>query len=634
MAHALLANVSPINGLYTALISTFIYGFMGTSKWLSVGTGALPALLYGEALKNLDLSEDETGNAGSLLTFYIAIVTVVMFFLRLDELVVFISPSVLSAFTSTSAFLIATSQVKYLFGIHIDASGFVQTYVELFEHISETNTVTLGLGLSSIAFLLLCKKFAAVVLSKYRIPDPGAMLLVGISVILVLELDLESEYGVEVVGYVQQGFPPPILPWAGVSSPELHLKVLVQALIIAIINFVLLIAIAKNFALKSNSNLQVKQELKALASINTVGAFFGTIVAGGSFSGSAILANLKAASLVHNFVNSGVTLLILLALTSVVELIPRCTLAAIIIAAVPSLVNFSTPKELWAVKKQDFFLWVATFFITLFAGVQWGIISGTVLSLLVLVYRFSSSQVTELGILPGTTIYRSLSRFPETKRIRGIRMFRVDTSLSFANFEKIEAQLFEWLHGVVEIDSADVEVLDEVVVVTQSSVLNKSLFSAPSNRISNNESFASTFILSCEAVNDIDTAAIEMLRRVHSRCKEKNVRLLFSGFKVLVRETLYAAHIGFQSANKKADENIPAPFDPNCWFLNLNDAVLNICYRNIWRANQVGLQIHVDDGESDICATTEVLANGSPRAWQVSKITQSDPHQVAEDLEN
>ena len=156
MAHALLANVKPEHGIYTALSASFAYGMMGTCALLSVGTCALPALLFGEALIASKLEDYETGI--STLTFMTGVITLIMAIFRLERLTSFIPPCALSAFTTTAAFLIGTSQVKYMLGLHFKADGFVQTWIAVFRNIQHVNIPTLLISLIGVLFLKFCKK--------------------------------------------------------------------------------------------------------------------------------------------------------------------------------------------------------------------------------------------------------------------------------------------------------------------------------------------------------------------------------------------------------------------------------------------------------------------------------------------
>ena len=126
-------------------ISILTYTNTGTCSLLSVGTCALPALLFGEALIASGLEDYETGI--STLTFLTGLITLIMAIFRLERLTSFIPPCALSAFTTTAAFLIGTSQVKYMLGLHFKADGFVQTWIAVFRNIHDVNVPTLLISL-------------------------------------------------------------------------------------------------------------------------------------------------------------------------------------------------------------------------------------------------------------------------------------------------------------------------------------------------------------------------------------------------------------------------------------------------------------------------------------------------------
>ena len=271
--------------------------------------------------------------------------------------------------------------------------------------------------------------------------------------------------------------------------------------------------------------------------MNFLGSWFQTFVAGGSFSGSALIMSYEASSLIHNFVNSLVMLLILVAMTTVIEPLPKATLAAIILVALPRLVDFKRPMRLYRTKLDEFFLWVGTFLVTLFGGTQYGIFAGIGFSLFVIIYRSVAAPVTEVGVLPGTGIYRSLDRFPDAKRVAGIRIFRLDSSINFANAAQFEERLSVALH-TQNYDSRRSR-------KTGRFFKSKGLFKRKGKANRNKKSVRSVedrssfqkdvfVILSCEAVNSLDTAAIAMLNNFEMKCSKLKIQLKFSGFKVSV----------------------------------------------------------------------------------------------------
>lgn len=69
-------------------------------------------------------------------------------------LVEFVSVPVVAGFTSASAIIIASSQVKGLFGLSYSSEGFVESWTKLFRHIGSTRLWDTVLGVSCIISLL------------------------------------------------------------------------------------------------------------------------------------------------------------------------------------------------------------------------------------------------------------------------------------------------------------------------------------------------------------------------------------------------------------------------------------------------------------------------------------------------
>ena len=70
------------------------------------------------------------------------------------------------------------------------------------------------------------------------------------------------------------------------------------------------------------------------------------------------------------------------------EALPLCVLASIVIVAcIPLFVHYTKWRMYWHTDCYDFAIWVATFFGTLVAGVDYGMIIGIAFSVLVVHFR-------------------------------------------------------------------------------------------------------------------------------------------------------------------------------------------------------------------------------------------------------
>lgn len=85
-----------------------------------------------------------------------------------------------------------------------------------------------------------------------------------------------------------------------------------------------------------------------------------------------------------------------------------------------------------------------TFLITLFIGITQGIVSGVLLSLLVMVYRTSKPHFAVLGNIEGSDYYKNVNRFGNELKLReDLLIVRFDAQLYFGNSSFFKNQLFK-----------------------------------------------------------------------------------------------------------------------------------------------------------------------------------------------
>jgi SulP family sulfate permease len=126
-----------------------------------------------------------------------------------------------------------------------------------------------------------------------------------------------------------------------------------------------------------------------------------------------------------------------LALTPLIYFLPKATLAATIIVAVLSLVDFSILTKTWTYAKADFVAVAATILLTLGLGVEAGVSAGVILSIGLHLYKTSKPHVAEVGLVPGTQHFRNILRH-EVETDPEVVTLRIDESLYFANARFLE----------------------------------------------------------------------------------------------------------------------------------------------------------------------------------------------------
>ncbi|MDW7691423.1 solute carrier family 26 protein [Flammeovirgaceae bacterium SG7u.111] len=491
MAYAMIAGLPPVYGLYASLIPQIIYAFLGTSRQLAVGPVAMDSLLVAAGLTVIAQAGTEYYILLAItLAFLMGTMQFLMGVFRLGFLVNFLSKPVISGFTSAAALIIGLNQLKYLIGVDISRSNQIHLLIaDAFTKLGNIHWLTFVIGIAGIAIIKLAKKYVPKL--------PAALLVVVLGILAVTFLDL-TEQGIKIVGDIPQGFPIFSMP----ILPAEHLNDLLPiALTLSLIAFMEAISVAKAIEQKHDDyKVDANQELIAIGASNIVGSFFQSYPTTGGFSRTAVNDQAGARTSVAAIISAIVVGLTLLFLTPLFYNLPKAVLASIIMVAVFGLIDFKYPIRLWKNRKEEFFLLIFTFVITLTVGIKEGIISGVLLSLLMLVYRTTKPHLAILGHIPNTTLYKNIKRFPQAYEREDVLILRFDAQLYFAN-----AQFFkESVEEQVKLRGDELKLL----------------------------------VISAEAINYLDSSATHMLVQLIADIKKQGIEIYLTSAIGPVRDIL------------------------------------------------------------------------------------------------
>ncbi len=507
LAYALLAGMPAEVGLYASILPLVLYALLGTSSTLSVGPVAITSLMTAAALA--DVAEQGTGDylsAAITLATLSGAMLLACGILRLGVVANFLSHSVVQAFVTASAIVIAVSQFKHLLGVDNSGDNLIELLPTLYANTADTNFFTLALGLGVIAFLLASRQWGVACLMRLGISAHSAALLtrtapvLGVitTILLVLGFDLESR-AVAVVGDIPAGVPALALPS---FSIQLARELLMPAALISIIGYVESISVGRSLGAKRREGVDNDRELIALGGANLAAAVSGAFPVTGGFSRSVVNFDAGARTQVASLLTAGLIALVAMFLTPYLYYLPKAALAGTIIVAVLSLIDFSIIKKTWRFSKRDWGSVMATLFLTLGFGVEVGVSSGVLISIGLHLYRTARPHVAEVGLVEGTEHFRNILRY-KVKTFPNIINLRVDESLFFANASMLE----ELIYGRV----AEDERITHVVLV-------------------------------CSAVNEVDFSALESLMEINRRLQERGVLLHLSEVKGPVLDKLQRAY--------------------------------------------------------------------------------------------
>ncbi len=503
LAYAMLAGLPPEVGLYASVAPLVMYTLLGTSRVLAVGPVAVVSLMTAAAVgEQAALGVHSYWQIALTLAFISGAILLLMGFLRLGFLANFLSHSVVSGFISASGLLIAASQLKTLMGVPASGDNFFALVWSLVQQVPSANPLTLTVGVLATAFLFWVRKKFKPLLSKLGVnalladilTKAGPVMVIIVTTTLAWQLNW-PEAGLKVVGTVPQGLPPLTAPnW----DLALWTNLFVPALLISIVGFVESVSVGQTLAARRRERIEPNQELVALGACNLSASLTGGFPVTGGFARSVVNADSGARTPAAGLYTAvGITLASLL-LTPALFYLPQATLAATIIVAVLSLVDFSIFKHTWRFAKADFAAVITTLFATLIFGVEIGLIAGVALSLAMHIYRSSQPHIATIGLVPGTEHFRNVLRHVVLTSPT-VLCLRIDESLYFANARNIEDRL-----------NAEVASNPELKHV----------------------------VLQCSAINDIDASALDSLEAIVRRLRDSGIALHLSEVKGPVMDRL------------------------------------------------------------------------------------------------
>ncbi len=503
LAYALLAGLPPEAGIYASIVPIVLYAIFGSSRVLAVGPVAVVSLLTASAVGQVA----ETGTAGyAIAALTLAALSggflVLLGLLRLGFLANFLSHPVIAGFITASGILIAMSQLKHILGVSAHGHTLPEMVQSLVEHLDQSNLITLGIGVSAIVFLFWVRGNLKPLLNRMNLgplltdllTKAGPVFAVVATTLSVWGFDLAQD-GVRIVGDVPQSLPPFTMPGFNL---DLLQQLMVPAILISIIGFVESVSVAQTLAAKKRQHIDPNQELIGLGAANLGAAFTGGFPVTGGFSRSVVNFNAGAETPAAGVFTAIGLAIAAVALTPLVYYLPNATLAATIIVAVMSLVDFSILKKTWTYSRSDFIAVAATIILTLGFGVEVGVAAGVGISIILHLYKTSVPHVAEVGLVPGTQHFRNIHRY-DVETDPALLTLRVDESLYFVN-----ARFLEDLVNHRVVDGGGVK----------------------------------NVILMFSAVNEVDFSALESLEAINERLKSLNVGFHLSEVKGPVMDRL------------------------------------------------------------------------------------------------
>jgi SulP family sulfate permease len=311
---------------------------------------------------------------------------------------------------------------------------------------------------------------------------------------------LDAIYGHNITGIVTVGALPASLP--PLSAPDFTLSTIKDlapaALAATLFALVEAVSIARSLAIKSGQHIDGNQEFVGQGLSNIAGSFFSGYVATGSFNRSGVNYEAGAKTPLAAVFAGGLLVIIVLFVAPYASYLPNATMAAILFLVAWGLIDFHHIKRILKHSHTESTILLTTFFGTLFLELEFAILLGVMLSLVLYLNRTSRPKI--------------YSRVPDPRLPR--RKFNTDASLPECpqlKLVRIDGSLF---FGAIS------HVRETLVTFEQQNPGQKNL------------------LLLAQGVNFVDLAGAEFLENEAERRRENGGRLFLYRVKEGVSQTL------------------------------------------------------------------------------------------------
>ena len=434
IAYAEASGVPGINGLYATIVPLLVYAAFGPSRILVLGPDSALAPVILAVVLPLSAGEPQRAVAISgMMAMVSGIVCVAAGLARLGFITELLSKPIRYGYMNGIALTVLLSQVPKLFGFSVAAKGPLRQAWGILGKVIEgrTNVATLAVGASTLALILLLKRYPRV---------PGVLIAVVAATVVVATVDLATNAGVSVLGPLPHGLPSLRLPFIRVDD---WVPILTGGLAVALVSFADTSVLSRTYAVRLRTPVDPNQEMVGLGVANIAAAFFQGFPISSSSSRTPVAEAAGAKTQVTSVVGSFAIALLLVFAPELLQDLPSTALAAVVIAAAIGLVEVSDLRRIYRIQRWEFWLSM-----TCFAGVAvFGAIPGIAAAIVIAVIEFLwdgwRPHSAVLGRVERVKGYHDVKRYPQARLIPGLVLFRWDAPLFFANAELFKERVLE-----------------------------------------------------------------------------------------------------------------------------------------------------------------------------------------------
>ena len=378
LATGLLAGVNPVAGLYAYMFGTVAGALFTSSAYMAVqGTGAMAIVVADVPAVH---ENDDPARALFTLSVLTGVVMLVAGMLRLGSALRFVSNAVMVGFISAVGVNIVLGQLANFTGYDAEGANRVTRGVATLVNPREFHLQTVAVGAVTVVVILL--------LERTRLGALGLVIAIVTTSATVAILGWQGVALLNDVSVLPQSLPLPQPPILGLV-PQL----LVPALSLAFIGLVQGAGISASFPNPDGRYPKASRDFIGQGAANVASGLFQGMPVGGSVSATAINTQAGARSRQSLVIASLVMAAVVLALADLVGEVAMPALAGLLMLIGIRTIKIDQLLAVWRTGTLQKVVLVTTFALTMIIPLQYAVLVGVGLSLILHVVR-QSNEIT------------------------------------------------------------------------------------------------------------------------------------------------------------------------------------------------------------------------------------------------
>jgi SulP family sulfate permease len=441
LAFATLAGMPPEYGLYCAMAPTLVSALFGSSLHTVSGPTNAVSLFVFAALSPLALpGSPEYISLALTLALLSGAMMVTLGLLRMGALVNFVSNDVIVGFTAGVGILIIFSQLGNFSGIALPAGApLIDTLKALMQRAHEARPWVLVVAVATLVSAIALRRWLP------RLPYMIVSILAGSIAAYLLNRWLGADQtGIHTIGALPRSLPPLSHP---AFSLDTFAPLATPAIALTVVSLTQAISIARAIALKSGQRIDADQEFIGQGLGNMAASFFSGFPTCASVNRSGPNFESGARTPLAAAFAALLLLFIVLAFAPLAAYLPLAAMAGSLFLVAWALVDFPRIRAAMRTSRGSLAVIAATFLATLLLPIQYAVLTGVFVSLLLYLYR--TSRPTMRSLVPDarhpnrkfTEIGSGLKECPQMK------ILRIEGSIYFGAVNHVETH-FDTLRAV------------------------------------------------------------------------------------------------------------------------------------------------------------------------------------------